>query len=737
MSTEATRHKQPYVGVCLDLASLTSTSLRANLGRRAWGRALIQVRQVGHRGENFSPLRVVASLASNHAQRLARLFASFWRAYLSVLPAIPPHKARIIARLFGVSHISRKLSPKTTTDEEAVSDNALTLHTVWPELIAELIERGDGSDPEIPALTARQVAFLRLTNPVLEMHGYVVLTVPNNLVKHVIENDFGEILGGMLSQRFDRPCTLAVSVEPQAEGPQAESSQAENTSVADAQITAVPTPAGSEETNTSTAQSSTPSNPFFPSHNPSGTLFSGPTQSQEEVAVRRLTAVNDPAPEPATSRESEEAHPQAPAQKPTSASQAEDPDERLTKAFPSEPTQVTAADILAQDSHPTDTPPAANPVAHSYANTQQPQSNSHNPQRLPREVPAHNPDSETSLNEKYTFDSFVIGSSNRFANGAAVAVAERPAQAYNPLFIWGGSGLGKTHLLHAAGHYAKVLQPNLRIKYVSSEEFTNDYINSVRDDRQESFKRRYRQLDILMVDDIQFLEGKEGTQEEFFHTFNALHQANKQIILSSDRPPKQLITLEDRLRTRFEGGLITDIQPPDLETRIAILMKKAQADGMEVSRDILELIATRFESSIRELEGALIRLFAYSSLIKEPIDMNMAEAALRDILPDTDDIEITAQTIMEVACEYFDISMGTLRGNGKTRAVAHARQLAMYLCRELTELSLPKIGDHFGGKDHTTVMYAERKIRKEMTENHETYNEIQELTHRIKNYGRL
>jgi len=355
------------------------------------------------------------------------------------------------------------------------------------------------------------------------------------------------------------------------------------------------------------------------------------------------------------------------------------------------------------------------------------------PQRIPREKPAHDPDREMSLNPKYTFENFVIGSSNRFANGAAVAVAENPARAYNPLFIWGGSGLGKTHLLHAAGNYAQVLQPNLRIKYVSSEEFTNDYINSVRDDRQESFKRRYRDLDILMVDDIQFLEGKEGTQEEFFHTFNALHQSNKQIILSSDRPPKQLTTLEDRLRTRFEGGLITDIQPPDLETRIAILMKKAAADGTRVSEDVLELIASQFESSIRELEGALIRVSAYSSLINEPITLDVAQVALRDILPDEGDVTITAETIKEAAAEFFRVPMDKLTGAGKTRVVAHARQLAMYLCRELTDLSLPKIGQEFGGKDHTTVMYADRKIRKEMTENRETYDEIQELTQIIKN----
>lgn len=354
------------------------------------------------------------------------------------------------------------------------------------------------------------------------------------------------------------------------------------------------------------------------------------------------------------------------------------------------------------------------------------------PKRIPREKPAHDPERETSLNPKYTFENFVIGSSNRFANGAAVAVAENPAKAYNPLFIWGGSGLGKTHLLHAAGNYAQVLQPNLRIKYVSSEEFTNDYINSVRDDRQESFKRRYRNLDILMVDDIQFLEGKEGTQEEFFHTFNALHQANKQIILSSDRPPKQLTTLEDRLRTRFEGGLITDVQPPDLETRIAILMKKAAADGTQVDHQVLELIASQFESSIRELEGALIRVSAYSSLIDEPITLDVAQVALRDILPDEGDININASTIKEYAAEYFNVTMDQLIGAGKTRQVAHARQIAMYLCRELTELSLPKIGDEFGGKDHTTVMYADRKIRKEMTENRGTYDEIQELTQIIK-----
>ncbi|QGU00905.1 Chromosomal replication initiator protein DnaA [Corynebacterium kalinowskii] len=353
------------------------------------------------------------------------------------------------------------------------------------------------------------------------------------------------------------------------------------------------------------------------------------------------------------------------------------------------------------------------------------------PQRLRRDVPATDK-REMSLNPKYTFENFVIGSSNRFPVAAAVAVSESLAQAYNPLFIWGGSGLGKTHLLHAIGNYAKVLQPGLRVRYVSSEEFTNDYINSVRDDRQEKFKRNYRNLDVLMVDDIQFLEGKEGTQEEFFHTFNALHQADKQIVLSSDRPPKELTTLTDRLRTRFKAGLITDIQPPDLETRMAILSKKAQSEGTVVDHEVLELIASRFETSIRELEGALIRVTAYSSLIKEPIDLKMAEIALRDIMPDANDLEISADHIIEQAATYFDISVDTLTGVGKTRAVAHARQIAMYLCRELTDLSLPRIGEHFGGKDHTTVMYAVKKINKEIAEKRDTYDQIQALTLNIK-----
>jgi chromosomal replication initiator protein len=336
-----------------------------------------------------------------------------------------------------------------------------------------------------------------------------------------------------------------------------------------------------------------------------------------------------------------------------------------------------------------------------------------------------------SLNRRYTFDTFVIGASNRFAHAAALAISEAPARAYNPLFIWGESGLGKTHLLHAAGNYAQRLFPGMRVKYVSTEEFTNDFINSLRDDRKVAFKRSYRDVDVLLVDDIQFIEGKEGIQEEFFHTFNTLHNANKQIVISSDRPPKQLATLEDRLRTRFEWGLITDVQPPELETRIAILRKKAQMERLNVPDDVLELIASSIERNIRELEGALIRVTAFASLNKEPIDKSLAEIVLRDLIADASTMQISAATIMAATAEYFDTTVEELRGPGKTRALAQSRQIAMYLCRELTDLSLPKIGQAFG-RDHTTVMYAQKKILSEMAQRREVFDHVKELTTRIR-----
>ncbi|MDQ1648286.1 MAG: chromosomal replication initiator protein [Frankiaceae bacterium] len=336
------------------------------------------------------------------------------------------------------------------------------------------------------------------------------------------------------------------------------------------------------------------------------------------------------------------------------------------------------------------------------------------------------------LNDRYTFETFVIGDSNRFPHAAAVAVAEAPARAYNPLFIYGDSGLGKTHLLHAVGHDALKLHPEMRVRYVNSEEFTNEFINAIRDDRQPAFRRRYRDVDLLLVDDIQFLENKERTQEEFFHTFNDLHNNSKQIVISSDRPPKQLATLEDRLRSRFEWGLITDVSPPDLETRIAILSKKAAADSLPVPREACEYIATHIERNIRELEGALIRVAAFASLNKSRVDLALAEVVLRDLIPDAADNEITAAGIMSATSDYFGVTMEELCGSSRSRSLVTARQIAMYLCRELTDLSLPKIGTLFGGRDHTTVIHADRKIRGLMAERRTVFNQVTELTNRIR-----
>ncbi len=339
---------------------------------------------------------------------------------------------------------------------------------------------------------------------------------------------------------------------------------------------------------------------------------------------------------------------------------------------------------------------------------------------------------QTRLNPKYTFETFVIGSSNRFAHAAAVAVAEAPAKAYNPLFIYGDSGLGKTHLLHAIGHYAQSLYQGVRVRYVSSEEFTNDFINMIRDGKQDGFRRRYRDVDVLLVDDIQFLENKEGTQEEFFHTFNTLHNATKQIVISSDRAPKRLVTLEDRLRSRFEWGLLTDIQPPELETRIAILRKKAVQDRLNAPPEALEYIASRISTNIRELEGALIRVSAFASLNRQSVDLQLAEFVLKDLIPESQGPEITAATIMGQTASYFGLSIDDLCGTSRSRVLVTARQIAMYLCRELTDLSLPKIGQQFGGRDHTTVMHADRKIRSLMAERRSIYNQVTELTNKIK-----
>ncbi len=343
---------------------------------------------------------------------------------------------------------------------------------------------------------------------------------------------------------------------------------------------------------------------------------------------------------------------------------------------------------------------------------------------------------ETRLNPKYTFETFVIGSSNRFPHAAAVAVAESPGKAYNPLLIYGDSGLGKTHLLHAVGHYVRSLFRGIKVRYVSSEEFTNEFINAVKDGRTEAFQRRYREVDVLLIDDIQFLEGKTQTQEEFFHTFNALHNANKQIVLTSDRAPKRLEALEDRLRSRFEWGLITDVQPPDLETRIAILRKKAAMERMTAPPEVLEFIASKIHTNIRELEGALIRVTAFASLNRQEVDVTLAEIVLKDLIPEGGEPEITAASIIAQTAAYFGVSIEELTGPSRGRHLVQGRQIAMYLCRELTDLSLPKIGAQFGNRDHTTVMYAQRKINQLLAERRSVFNQVSELTNRIKMQAR-
>lgn len=359
---------------------------------------------------------------------------------------------------------------------------------------------------------------------------------------------------------------------------------------------------------------------------------------------------------------------------------------------------------------------------------------SQNPTGLLTPTAAHD---VSQLNPRYTFDTYVTGSSNRFAHATALAVAEAPARAYNPLFIYGGSGLGKTHLLHAIGHYAQTLNPGIRVKYVNSEVFVSDFIACVRDGNQddgrmEGFKRRYREVDILLVDDIQFLQGKESTLEEFFHTFNSLHSSGKQVVLTSDQPPKALGGLDERLRSRFEWGLLADVQPPDLETRIAILSRKGTAEGLDLPFDVLEYIASRITTNIRELEGALIRVTAFASLNKQPVDQTLAEMVLKDIISDPEGQEITTSLIMAQTADYFGITIDDLCSANRSRTMVSARHIAMYLCRELTDLSLPKIGREFGGRDHTTVMSADKKIRTLMAERRSTFNQVTELTSRIK-----
>jgi chromosomal replication initiator protein len=426
-------------------------------------------------------------------------------------------------------------------------------------------------------------------------------------------------------------------------------------------------------------------------------------------------------------------HSLAPAQRPLAAQPPSQPNQLAPRSplSPHNPLQNPAA---GQNSLPQ--PPPSQPEPREMDQYQPVQRDQQGP---PRRHPDQQRPAAARLNAKYTFETFVIGSSNRFAHAAAVAVAEAPAKAYNPLFIYGDSGLGKTHLLHAIGHYAQTLYNGLKVRYVSSEEFTNEFINMIRDGKQDGFRRRYRDVDVLLVDDIQFLENKEGTQEEFFHTFNTLHNASKQIVISSDRAPKRLVTLEDRLRSRFEWGLLTDVQPPELETRIAILRKKAIQEGLNAPPDVLEYIASRISTNIRELEGALIRVTAFASLNRQGVDMSLAEIVLKDLIPESQGNgapQITAPLIMGQTAAYFGLSIEDLCGTSRSRVLVTARHIAMYLCRELTDMSLPKIGQQFGGRDHTTVINADRKIRSLMAERRSIYTQVTELTNRIKQQAR-
>ncbi|RYG73390.1 chromosomal replication initiator protein DnaA [Lentibacillus lipolyticus] len=360
---------------------------------------------------------------------------------------------------------------------------------------------------------------------------------------------------------------------------------------------------------------------------------------------------------------------------------------------------------------------------------------SQTPKKIPKTDHADTADTaKTMLNSKYTFDTFVIGSGNRFAHAASLAVAEAPAKAYNPLFIYGGVGLGKTHLMHAIGHYVQDHNPKAKVDYLTSEKFTNEFINAIMDNKAANFRNKYRNVDILLIDDIQFLAGKEQTQEEFFHTFNTLHEENKQIIISSDRPPKEIPTLEDRLRSRFEWGLITDITPPDLETRIAILNKKAKAEGLDIPNEVMLYIANQIDTNIRELEGALIRVVAYSSLVNQDIDASLAADALKDIIPSSKPRTITIQSIQEAVGEKYNVKLEDFAAKKRTKSIAFPRQIAMYLSRELTDFSLPKIGEEFGGRDHTTVIHAHEKVVKTMENDTLLQKDIEELKEQLKSF---
>ena len=556
-------------------------------------------------------------------------------------------------------------------DQESVVPDAA--NTKWLSALEVLSSSGE--------LGQGKMSMIRMTH-LIDVDGTLVLVVGSAFAKDIVEQARGPI-GAAVTQVWGRPMPIEVTVDTSSE------------------VSRAPMPpVAPEPVNLATVS---------PSHSPSHSL-SGSSPVSAPLAPA------GPAP---TDGSAVPAYGQSIGEPPAHSASAPSPAPR-SQASAASASSPTSGSLPAMSGFPGDySPGTAGPQSASGLLT----------------PTAANDVSQ--LNPRYTFDTYVTGSSNRFAHATALAVAEAPARAYNPLFIYGGSGLGKTHLLHAIGHYSQTLNPGIRVKYVNSEVFVSDFIACVRDGNQddgrmEGFKRRYREVDILLVDDIQFLQGKESTLEEFFHTFNSLHSSGKQVVLTSDQPPKALGGLDERLRSRFEWGLLADVQPPDLETRIAILSRKGTAEGLDLPFDVLEYIASRITTNIRELEGALIRVTAFASLNKQPVDQTLAEMVLKDIISDPEGQEITTSLIMGQTADYFGITIDDLCSANRSRTMVSARHIAMYLCRELTDLSLPKIGREFGGRDHTTVMSADKKIRTLMAERRSTFNQVTELTSRIK-----
>ncbi|WP_285733271.1 chromosomal replication initiator protein DnaA [Nocardiopsis sp. ATB16-24] len=645
-----------------------------------------------------------------------------------------------------------------------MADAQVNLAMVWSSVL-------DGIDND--SLPAHQRAWLPQTRPLGLIEDTALIAAPNEFTKKVLETRLYPAISKALSAHLGREIRLAVTVDPTAvptppPTPAPHSAYARRTPAVRAMEehgSSVPgaAPAGAptdDEANVSAspgrhASPAPPPDPAAPPTTDSPTTSSasegqadllGPPSPETPYGVEEEphTVRDAPAPWVQQTFASPQETPTAPPrweqpsvleQEQTSWRQSwNDPawDRPNRWETPREDTPSDAPEPPPEEGRGEESGPSATGDRPEEVTPGAPEMPSTPPGRS-QEAP---PGEHARLNPKYTFDTFVIGSSNRFAHAASVAAAEAPAKAYNPLFIHGGSGLGKTHLLHAIGHYTHRLYEGSRVRYVSSEEFTNEFINSIRDGKADGFRRRYRDIDVLLVDDIQFLENKEQTQEEFFHTFNTLHNSDKQIVISSDRPPKQLTTLEDRMRSRFEWGLLTDVQPPELETRIAILRKKAAQEGLAAPPEVLEFIASKISTNIRELEGALIRVTAFASLNRQSVDLDLTSQVLRDLVPNTEVPEVTAGAIMSQTAAYFGLTVEDLCGTSRSRVLVTARQIAMYLCRELTELSLPKIGQQFG-RDHTTVMHADRKVRALMAERRSIYNQVHELTSRIKDQPSL